>query len=74
MTRIGGDGGGSDRDRAAIRVVYGLFFLIAFVVVVGVVGNLVDRAIHIEVAAVGALLGAITTILIGKAIIGGRSS
>ena len=64
---------GPDRDRAAIRVVYGLFFLIVFVVVVGVVGNLFDRAIHIEVAAVGVLLGAITSILIGKAIIGGKA-
>ena len=56
------------REDAFLRVVYGLAILTGIIVIVGVLGNLFDRNIHVEIGALGLVLGALTTLLVGKAI------
>lgn len=63
---MSGAGDGNLRERAASRVVYVLLGLIAFVVIAGVLGNILRPDIRMEVAGLGLLTGAVVTIVIGK--------
>jgi hypothetical protein len=58
-----------DAKRRAERIViYGYLGLIAFLVVSGQIASLVtDGRVHIEVAAVGALIGGLSGLLIARA-------
>ena len=55
----------SDQAQRTVLVLLGLM---AFVVIIGTIGNLVDSRVHVEVAALGLLSGAVVTIVVGKAI------
>jgi hypothetical protein len=70
MTRA--TGGDPERDRAAVRVVYGLLGLCVFIVLTGIVGSWFDHDLRIEVAALGVIIGAIVTLLVGKSLINSK--